>query len=123
MTKLIKNEIHFKDIDLSKIPIRMSTGIVLKRISQMQHNPKIRYIILFGSEARGEAVLTSDVDIALVSDIPLTVDERLEFTEIFQDEKFPEYRVINTLTDDLHSENIMNVNYHIKRDGLVIYAR
>ncbi|MCL1884892.1 MAG: nucleotidyltransferase domain-containing protein [Defluviitaleaceae bacterium] len=83
----------------------------------------MRYIVLFGSEARGESNLTSDVDIALVSDEPLTISERLEFSEMLGDETLPDYRVINTLTDDLDTNEFMNVNYHIKKDGLVIYER
>jgi len=79
--------------------------------------------VLFGSEARGESNLTSDVDIALVSDEPLTISERLEFSEMLGDETLPDYRVINTLTDDLDTNEFMNVNYHIKKDGLVIYER
>lgn len=79
--------------------------------------------MLFGSEARGESNLTSDVDIALVSDEPLTISERLEFSEMLGDETLPDYRVINTLTDDLDTNEFMNVNYHIKKDGLVIYER
>jgi len=95
----------------------------LERISKGRHNPKIRYVVVFGSEARGEAVLTSDVDIALVSDEPLARDEKLEFAQVFEGVNFPEYRVINTLTADLDTENFMDVNYHIKRDGVIIYER
>ena len=110
--------------------LRSSTKKILERITQKRYNPKIRYILLFGSEARGEAVLTSDVDIALVSDEPLTHSERLEFKEIFDvrlfpevNGLFPEINVINTLTADLATERFTDVSYHIKREGLVIYER
>jgi predicted nucleotidyltransferase len=103
--------------------LRASTKKVMERVSQGQYNPKIRYIVLFGSEARGAATLTSDVDIALVCDEPLTIEERLEFMEVFEGEHFPEYRVISTLTSKLDTDKFMDVNYHIQKDGLVIYER
>ncbi|MCL2421568.1 MAG: nucleotidyltransferase domain-containing protein [Defluviitaleaceae bacterium] len=113
----------FKTIDWKTMRLRTPTQTVLERVSQGKHNPKIRYIVLFGSEARGEATLASDVDIALISDEPLTIEERLVFTEVFEKERFPDYRVINTLTSDLNTDQYMDVNYHIKRDGVVIYER
>jgi predicted nucleotidyltransferase len=113
----------FNNFNWKEVQIRIPTRNVLNRVSQERHNPKIRYVVLFGSEARGEALLSSDVDIAVISDEPLTMDERLEFTKIFDDENYPDYRIINTLTDDLNTERFMDVNYHIKKDGLVIYER
>ena len=114
---------HFKYVDWKTTHIRPTVKEVLERISHKQHNPKIRYIVLFGSEARGESRLASDVDIALVSDKPLTRSEKLEFKEIFEDNSFPDFQVINTLTESLDTDNFADVNYHIKRDGLVIYER
>ncbi|MCL2223634.1 MAG: nucleotidyltransferase domain-containing protein [Defluviitaleaceae bacterium] len=112
-----------KKINWEEVRIRKPVRHVLERVANGNHNPNIRYIILFGSEARGEAVLTSDVDIALVSDEPLTTAERLQFTEIFEGDNYPEYRVINTSIEDLNTDKFMDVNYHIKRDGLIIYER
>jgi len=109
--------------DWKTASLRPNTRKILEHISQLHHNPKIKYIVLFGSEARGEAILTSDVDIALISDEPLNIAEKQEFNSIFNDQHFPEYRIINTLTNDLNTNNFMNVSYHIKKDGLVIYER
>jgi predicted nucleotidyltransferase len=103
--------------------LRPPTRKVAERIAQGNHNPKIRYIFLFGSEARGEATLTSDVDIALVSDEPLTRDERLAFASITDDVDYPEFNIVNTLTADLDTDEFMDVNYHIKREGLLVYER
>ena len=112
-----------KAIDWENADIRAATKKTLQRISRAQHNSKIRYIVLFGSEARGEARLTSDVDLALISDEPLTMEERLAFKAVIDSEHFPPYNVINTLYRDLDTEHVMDVNFHIKRDGLVIYER
>lgn len=106
-----------------KVKMRPTTNEVVERIAGKRHNPKIIYIMLFGSEARGEATLTSDVDIALISDEPLTRAERLEFTDEFKDIDFPSLNIINTLLSDLESEKFVDVNYHIKRDGVLIYER
>jgi len=105
------------------VRLRPPTRILLERIAQARHDPKIRYILLFGSEARGEATLTSDVDIALVSDEPLSRAERLAFSEVLEDIHFPEVNVINTCIASLNTDRFMDVNYHIKREGVVIYER
>jgi predicted nucleotidyltransferase len=103
--------------------LRPAVRRVMEKISRGEHNPKIRYIVLFGSQARGDAVLTSDVDIALVSDEPLSRNERLAFASIIENENFPPYNVINTLTKNLETDKYMDVSYHIKREGLLVYAR
>jgi len=114
---------HFKNIRKDAVFTRSGTKEIFEKISQTQHNSKIRYVVLFGSEARGNATITSDVDIAIISDEPLTAAERREFAEPLEAIKFPECRIINTLTADLSTENFMDVNYHIKREGVVIYER
>ncbi|MCL2364587.1 MAG: nucleotidyltransferase domain-containing protein [Defluviitaleaceae bacterium] len=106
----------------SSAKLRPATRAILEQIANKQHDPQIRSIILFGSEARGEAHLASDIDIALVSDEPLTRAQRLAFTTTL-DDGYPEVRVINTLTAHLNTDKILDVNYHIKREGLIIYER
>jgi len=103
--------------------IRPDVREILEQISQMNHNSKIRFILLFGSEARGEALLTSDVDLALVSTEPLTRAERLEFAKIFDDIAFPDFNIINTLMSDMDTNKFTDVNYHLWQEGLVIYAQ
>jgi predicted nucleotidyltransferase len=103
--------------------LRPAARQIIEQISMGKHDPKIRYIFLFGSEARGEATLTSDVDISLVSDTPLSRSERLEFVSHIENDGIPVVNVINTLTTDLETNKYMDVNYHIKREGLLIYER
>ena len=107
----------------ANVALRPVTREVVEQIAVGVYDPKIRYIFLFGSEARGEAKLTSDVDIALVSDEPLTRSERLAFASIVDGIHYPEFKIINTLTSDLDTDKFMDVSYHIKREGLLIYER
>jgi len=106
----------------STAKLRPATRVILEQIANGKHDPQIRRIVLFGSEARGEATLTSDIDIALISDEPLTRAQRLAFS-VALDDGYPEVRVINTLTANLDTNEFLNVNYHIKREGLLIYER
>ncbi|MCL2188735.1 MAG: nucleotidyltransferase domain-containing protein [Defluviitaleaceae bacterium] len=46
--------------------LRPITQQIVTHISQGVYDPKIRCIYLFGSEARGEATVASDIDIALL---------------------------------------------------------
>jgi len=102
--------------------LRPATRAILEQIAIGKHDPQIRRIVLFGSEARGEATLTSDIDIALISDVPLTRPQRLAFTATL-DDGYPEIRVINTLSANLDTDKYLDVNYHIKREGLLIYEQ
>jgi len=103
--------------------LRPATRPIIEQIAKGTYHPKIRYIVLFGSEARGEATLTSDIDIALISDEPLTRSERLDFTHQFDEIHYPQINVINTRTHTPQTQKCMDVNYHIKREGLLIYER
>lgn len=103
--------------------LRPAAYKVIERISRGVYDENIRYVVLFGSEARGEATLTSDIDIALVSDKPLTRNQRLEYKNTFDDDSYPYVNVINTLTDNLETGSFMDVSYHIKREGLLVYER
>ena len=106
----------------STAKLRPATRAILEKIANGKHDPQIRSVILFGSEARGEATLTSDIDIALVSDEPLTRAQRLAFAHAL-DDGYPEVCVINTLTAHLDTEKFLDVDYHIKREGLLVYER
>jgi len=52
-------------LDRQPSKIRSCTKKIFKKVAQSKLNPNIRYVILFGSEARGEAVLSGDIDLAL----------------------------------------------------------
>ena len=103
--------------------IRPVTRPIVEEITNGVFEPNIRAIYLFGSEARGEARLTSDIDIALISDAPLTYKERRAFSQQFDEVDYPHINIINTLTTSLDAESDLHVGYHIKREGLLLYER
>ena len=81
-------------------------------------------IILFGSQARDTAKLSSDVDIAIISSKTLA-DVRGALREIAED-------INDSITVNLFFssyENLENpsdyfdTNYHIKREGVVLWQR
>ena len=112
-----------KHVRWDSVKLRNSTRKFLTQLAEGKHDPRIRYIVLFGSEARGEARLTSDVDIAVISDEPLTTKEKLSIIDSVDEELevMVDYRLVAVTTPNLGCENPMRVNYHIQREGLVIY--
>jgi len=105
--------------------LRKSTRDYLERLSTRNFINKVRYIILFGSEARGSAQLTSDIDIAVISDEPLTREERVDIN--FPDDEAnltpANSRFVFSLTDYLNTSNKFDVNYNIREEGIIIYER
>jgi len=79
--------------------------------------------VLFGSVAREQARLGSDIDIAIISDEPLT---RAEIKAVHPSTDFAhffslDYRIINVLTHKLQINMMLNVGYHIRKEGVIIY--
>ena len=108
--------------DWRQLELREGTRELLEHMTARQYSDKVRFVVLFGSEARGEARLLSDVDIAVISDEPLSRKELLEtHPEISLDCASIDYRIINTLVSELGSQKYLDVNYHIRQEGLVIY--
>jgi len=112
------------DIDWRTLRINPSIYAFLDYMSGREYCDKISLVVLFGSVARGQAKLGSDIDIAVISDTPLTRDE---LKSVHPDESNShfysmDYRIINVLTHKLSIENMFNVGYHIKREGLILYA-
>jgi len=114
-----------KGVPWESVRLRDSTRKFLTQLSRGVFDERIRYIVLFGSEARGEANLFSDVDIAVVSDEPITQTQKLSILDAVDEDVEVEvdYRLVSTRTKDLDCDHFMNVNYHIKREGLVIYEK
>ena len=86
-------------------------------------NIDIHALILFGSQARGEATISSDVDIAVVMKEPLNSQERgtLRFLgeEIDEDIETNIYFTnIQALENPSHH---FDTNTHIKREGIVLW--
>jgi len=96
----------------------------LEYMSQREYHTKVKCIVLFGSVARGQARLGSDIDIAVISNEPLT---RAELNEVHPDIDHAhfyslDYKIINVLTHKLYINKLLNVGHHIKREGVLLYA-
>ena len=107
---------EWRELDLRPDAIRL-----FGYISADAYDPSVRYVILFGSVARGEARLTSDVDIAVVSDESLANGVRWALDVGWPQEC--DYRLTFVRMEELTSDNPMHVGQSILRDGVILYER
>ena len=109
--------------DWRKLKLREKTRELLQTIAGVKHEDFVESIILFGSEARGAAKLTSDIDLALISTKPLTMKERLSiFAHVPQDVYCDaDVRVVCLRKSSLNTPNKLDIGYSIKREGVVVY--
>jgi len=116
----------FKKVDdLNTFSSNNTVNQFLDYMAHQTYNDKIRYVVLFGSYARGEERLTSDVDIAIICDDPITHKER---TAVYPDAErtdidILDYRFTYISTDNLTTTEYLNVGYHIKNEGVLLYER
>ena len=78
--------------------------------------------ILFGSCVRGEATVTSDIDIAVISDAPSEIDRRrlIYIAESFGVDVDFVYTTPKLL---YQAENVLDINYSIRTEGVTIWER
>ena len=111
--------IKWKDLRLRK-----RTREFLQFVSSQHFPLYIKYIVLFGSEARGMANVKSDIDIAIISDRPLKSDERASLDEIIHDCPVSvNYQLVFTTVDKLITAHKLDVNFSINKQGVILYAR
>ena len=67
----------------------------------------------------------SDVDIAIVSDKSLTPMERVSIVTDVDEELFyaVDFRIVSTNEENLKTTKFLDVNYHIQREGIIIYEQ
>lgn len=82
-------------------------------------------LILFGSQARDTAVLSSDVDIAVVMKTPLSSCERGELRGIGEDiDHRIETNLFFTTREALDAAtDIFDTNKYIREEGVVLWPR
>jgi len=115
-----------KDVPWQSVKLRKNTREFLSQLARGTFDERIRYIVLFGSEARGEARMMSDVDIAVVSDEPMGSKDKVMVVYGNVEEKVElavDYRLVSISTTSLDCDNFKRVQYHIKREGLIVYER
>jgi len=86
---------------------------------------RINSLVLFGSQARGTAVLSSDIDIAVVMDAPLSSQERGELRGIGEDIDFRiNVDLFFTTRDALdNASGTFDTNKYIRDEGVVLWPR
>jgi predicted nucleotidyltransferase len=88
--------------------------IKVKIISILSNERKVKQAILFGSRARGDSKINSDIDLALVGyDIPVSLNTKLRDAAGL-------YTLDIVRMDGLDNDSLIA---NIKRDGVLIYGR
>ena len=106
------------------LPLRPSTRYFLEHLSNLEFDHPIKYVLLFGSEAKGIANALSDVDISVVSDKPLTRKDRVLVNEqIDAAAGNTDYQLVYTTVDKLTTSNTLDVNFSINAEGVLLYER
>lgn len=109
--------------DWRQLKLREKTKMLLENIAATKHSDFVESIILFGSEAKGAANLTSDVDIALISTKRLNMKERLSILSNVPQSLYNDVdvRIVCLRKESLETSNTLDVGYSIKREGVVVY--
>ncbi len=71
---------------MPSIQLRRETSAILtplREYLQQEYQGRLAYIILFGSQARGEATAASDIDVLIVLQDPIDASEELNRTSQF----------------------------------------
>ncbi len=95
---------------------------MVKRIVKRFHPEKI---ILFGSQARGDAGPDSDVDLLVVMPVEgSVVEQRLDIREALHDIPIPLDIIITTPEDFAWRKDVVGtIEWPATREGKVLYAR
>lgn len=96
--------------------------IVEEIIETSKKDKHISAVYLFGSQARGESTINSDVDIAIVSDDPSKVNRVfLNYTAGFYN--IPCNFVYTTNDALIEPNSPFDVNYWIKTEGVLLWQK
>jgi len=92
-----------------------------EKINQIGEKYNLRLILLYGSFARGENRLNSDIDIAVLGKKPITLDTLLSISSempfIFEDNKRKELDLTS-----LHDVNPL-FRFYVMRDSILLYGK
>jgi len=110
--------------DWRKLNIRPQTKEILGLLSSSKQDPLIRAIVLFGSEARGEASEDSDIDLAILSDTPLRVRDKMKILQAIPTELRgnASCQIVSLRPGSLLAHSYMQIGSDIKREGVLIYG-
>ena len=111
--------------DWKSLRIRPDTRRFLEILASTNHEDFVEALVLFGSVANESATLTSDVDIALISNRTLTHSERKSILKNipFDLDCRVDCRIVCLRMGDLHMNDKMSIGSSIKQDGVIIYEK
>ncbi|MCL1787466.1 MAG: nucleotidyltransferase domain-containing protein [Defluviitaleaceae bacterium] len=99
--------------------VAMIIAAVVTTASKDRH---IESVMLFGSYAKGESTATSDLDFAVVSHRPEDVDRgRIRYA--VEDYDIECDFVYTTVDKISHPTGVLDVNYSIKQEGILLWRR
>jgi predicted nucleotidyltransferase len=85
----------------------------------------VKSLILFGSQAKGEAMLSSDIDIAVVMDKPLTSYERGVLRNLGEeiDDRLKVNLFFTNPQNLKEAVGIFDTNKYIRDEGLILWPK
>ena len=114
-----------KNTDWKSLRIRPDTRKFLEIVASSRHEDYVEALILFGSEAKESATLTSDVDLALISNKTLSHQERRSILKNipFDLDSKVDSRIVCLRMEDLYKDDGLSIGASIKKDGVMIYEK
>ena len=112
------------EVDWRTLKLREKTREVIEIISNTEHEEHIKAIILYGSEARGEAKLFSDIDLAIIPTRQIkTWEEKSCITKNIPINlsASTNIRIAVVLEENLYTGTPMNIGTSIRKEGVLIY--
>jgi len=103
----------------------MSTELLDSVVQRIVDHVEPRKIYLFGSQARGEASVESDIDLLVVADMPGTRRERSrEIRRLFQGRDFSLDVFVFRPEEFERQRNLLSsISYIADKQGKVLYER
>ena len=103
--------------------IRESLEMFIKHFELLKYD--VDALILFGSQARGTAVVSSDIDIAVVHSVPLTSQERGTLRCLGEDIGIKtEINLFFTTPQAIaDAEGVFDTNKYIREEGVILWEK
>jgi len=113
-----------RTLDNIQLPVRARSA-VQEASSRLKAELPVSQVILFGSQARGQAAPDSDIDLLILTTCPVTRDLKTKISDILFDIDLKDDVVLTSITvhqdrwnDDLVSQ--MLIHKEVERDGCLI---
>lgn len=101
------------------------SGALKQYVNTLQYPNSLDSIVLFGSYARGDAKVGSDLDIALITKENFTRNDKITIQSLLDD--FNNDLEVNLFCTNREKVNntldILNANYWIREEGIILWNR